>query len=219
MLRAINAGITGTTGSELGMRFMKIGKCFVPALLLGGLLAPQVGALAQEPDDNVAQLRRCALIDDESQRHRCYDSVLRPGSSGAPATAPTTGPAAATEPPVVATPAIPAAVPPVAVPPVAVPSTKVNDAVQAGRQRFGVRDIRPEEPDFIDIVIISIGKTKLGKLIYHTQDGQVWLQSDTRRPPAYRKTPFAARINKGSMGSFFIKPDRGGYSVRVQRRN
>lgn len=92
------------------------------------------------------------------------------------------------------------------------------DPAQAERQRFGVKERRPEEPDFIDIVIVSISRTKLGKLVYRTEDGQVWRQSDNRRPPAYRKTPFAARVKKGALGSFFIKPDDGGYAVRVQRQ-
>lgn len=204
------------------MRIKIIRKISAAALLLIWLVAPQAAAPAQETE-SAAELRRCAAIDNTGERHRCYDRVLRPGPVDAPPALPTAGPAAATptagQAPATPTVALPPAAPPPA--PEITPekaATPPAGPAQAGRRRFGVKDRRPQEPDFIDVVIVLVSKSKIGKMTFRTGDGQVWQQADNRRPPVYRKTPFSARIKKGTLGSFFMKPDKGGYAVRVKRR-
>ncbi len=168
-------------------------KLFYPLLLLVWFFVPHLNVQAQQVDTN-EELRRCALIDDEIERYRCYDRVLRPGESNAPpATTPTT-PAPATTPAPVIAPA------------------------ETERDRFGVKERRPTEPDSIDVVIVKLGESLLGRMLYYTEDGQIWQQTDNKKTPIYRKTPFAARIKRGTMDSFFVKPEYGGFSVRVHRK-
>ncbi|MEE8258407.1 MAG: hypothetical protein V3R20_01805 [Sphingomonadales bacterium] len=168
-------------------------KLFYPLLLLVWIFVPHLNVQAQQADTN-EELRRCALIDEEIARYRCYDRVLRPGESNAPATsAPTTPAPAATPAPVIA-------------------------PAETERDRFGVKERRPSEPGFIDVVIVKLGESLLGRMLYYTEDGQVWQQTDNKKTPIYRKTPFAARIKRGTMDSFFVKPDYGGFSVRVHRK-
>ena len=159
--------------------------------LIVWLLTPHTALLAQ--DDNVnEQLRQCGLIDDEIERYNCYDRVLRPGDATTPSQ-----PRSST--------------PPVQPAPEAQPA-------ESERERFGVKERRPSEPNTINVVIVQIGENALGRLLYYTEDGQVWQQTDNKKAPLYRKTPFEAKIRRGTMDSFFVKPDYGGFSVRVHRK-
>lgn len=168
-------------------------KLFYPLLILVWFIVVPLNAEAQQADTN-EDLRRCALIDDETERFRCYDRVLRPGESNAPPPSPQSTPAPASTP------------------------APVIEPVDTERERFGVKERRPSEPDSIDVVIVKLGESLLGRMLYYTEDGQVWQQTDNKKTPIYRKTPFAARIKRGTMDSFFVKPDYGGFSVRVHRK-
>ena len=164
---------------------------FYPLALLVWFLTPQTALLAQ--DDNVnEQLRQCGLIDDEIERYNCYDRVLRPGETPTPRE-----PRSSTPP--------------------AQPAPEAQPA-DVEREQFGVKERRPSEPDLLNVVIVKIGENALGRLLYYTEDGQIWQQSDNKKTPMYRKTPFAAKIRRGTMDSFFVKPDSGGFSVRVHRK-
>jgi len=66
------------------------------------------------------------------------------------------------------------------------------------------------------VVVVSVDSNAYGKLIFTTESGQVWRQTDQNRR-RYRQIPFDAEIRQGAAGSFFIKPLSGGASVRVTR--
>jgi hypothetical protein len=86
-------------------------------------------------------------------------------------------------------------------------------------ERFGLENTEKYAglPDSIEVVIVAAEENVYGKLVYTTQDGQVWRQSDQRslRAP---ELPFDAEIRRAAAGSFFLKPLSGGIAVRVQRR-
>lgn len=70
----------------------------------------------------------------------------------------------------------------------------------------------------IDVAIIAISKNAYGKLVFSTDNGQVWQQID-RRTPRYKELPFDATIRNGGAGSHFIQPrEGGGIAVRVRRK-
>lgn len=218
---------------------------FLATLLMTLMAVPAAAAQTDEADRDAA-LRRCAQIEIDAERYRCYDRVLRPESAGAsaPATAPevvsgtTSGenpgaisgaaadaldaesaPAVAPSP----SPSPNSAAPAPTVPAVAAPAgvEEAGPARPEEREQFGMenrRAERQEPPGRISVVIAAIAENPYGRLIFRTEDGQVWQQTDRGRRPPYASTPFAATIERGAMGSFFLKPDSGGYAVRVRRQ-
>lgn len=178
---------------------------------MGALLALFVGSFASmspafaQSDESFEELRQCAEIEQDSQRHACYDRVLRPRpkTSGVDAS------------PVKPSPSSPAPPEPVVQPAAAVPPGE-SDTSRPEKTRFGLKVERPEEPDSIDVVVVRARKNLAGKFVFTMQDGQVWLQTDIRRP-IYHGIPFQARIRKAALGSFFIVPANGDQSVRVRR--
>ena len=66
------------------------------------------------------------------------------------------------------------------------------------------------------MIVVAVDENAYGKLLFTTESGQVWRQTDQGRP-RYRQIPFEAVIRNGAAGSFFIKPLSGGVAVRVKR--
>jgi hypothetical protein len=101
--------------------------------------------------------------------------------------------------------------------PAAAAAVSAADALEA--QQFGLSEVQknPEPLDSINVVVVSVDSNAYGKLIFTTESGQVWRQTDQGRPPRYRQIPFGAEIRQGAAGSFFIKPLSGGASIRVKR--
>lgn len=52
--------------------------------------------------------------------------------------------------------------------------------------------------------------------IFTTEDGQVWVQTDSRRIDHMDSPPFPARLQPGAVGSWFLAPDSGIRRVRVR---
>ena len=179
---------------------------------MGALLALYVGIVASispafaHSDEFSEALRRCAEIEQVIQRLACYDGVLRPPpkTSGAEAS------------PVKPSPSSPAPPFPVVQPAAAVPPSE-SDTNPPKKTEFGLKAKRPEEPDSIDVVVVRAKKNLSGKFVFTTQDGQVWLQIDSRSPN-YHDIPFEAHIRKASLGSFFIVPGNSNQAVRVSQR-
>jgi hypothetical protein len=86
-------------------------------------------------------------------------------------------------------------------------------------ERFGLEntDRYAGSPNSIEVVVVAVEENVYGKLVYTTQEGQVWRQSD-QRSPRTPELPFDAEIRRAAAGSFFLKPLSGGIAVRVQRR-
>ena len=68
----------------------------------------------------------------------------------------------------------------------------------------------------MQVTVTAVTKNLLGKLVFETENGQVWLQVD-QRVVRLDDTPFAAEIRPATMGSFFLRPDDGRVSIRVRR--
>ena len=141
-------------------------------------------------------LRQCAAENDITARYQCYDMVLRSEASD-PNTPPLN----------LAPQAVPQA------PPVTPPAT-ANRSTRPPSE-FGLPE-RRQEPDSITVSIVDLDITPLGRAVFTTADGQIWVQQDTQRP-FRRSTPFQANIRKATMGGYFIKPEKGGYSLRASR--
>jgi hypothetical protein len=100
--------------------------------------------------------------------------------------------------------------------PAAVDAVTAADTSEA--QQFGLSKVqnKPKPLDSVNVVVVAVDRSAYGKLLYTTDSGQVWRQTDQGRP-SYRQIPFDAEIRKGAAGSFFIRPLSGGAAVRVKR--
>jgi len=170
--------------------------------VIGAILANSSPALADDLPDRTQDYLKCSLIADLSPRLACYDAVsasLRQAVQ-APAQVAPTGQAPTTDAPAQATP--PA-------------ESSAEDRSSFGAQHLR-RDQKPEEPDEIRVLVTSWRTSPLGKMVFTTEDGQVWRQSDSNRVFP-RTEQFHATIKKGMMGSFFLKIDGIRRNIRVKR--
>ena len=163
------------------------------AMVLGtiALLTPAT-AHAQSLPDRTADYLKCTLIADMSPRLACYDAV----SASLRAT--------------VQNEASPA-----------VEAQPEEDAEARARANFGASTLPRErqernEPDEVGVLITSWRTSPLGKLVFTTEDGQVWRQSDSNRLFP-RSEQFNATIKKGMMGSYFLKIEGIRRAIRVKR--
>ena len=87
-------------------------------------------------------------------------------------------------------------------------------------EEFGAveKKIIDDEPDSIDVRVVKVSKDPYGKLVFTTAGGQIWYQTD-KRSTRYREVPFDAIIRTAAAGSFMLRPQSGGVSIRVKRRN
>jgi len=159
-------------------------------------------ALAETLPDRTKDYLKCSEIVDLSPRLACYDAVsaaLQQGPQDQVETAP-------------------AAEAPAATSPVASADTAESNA--EFRANFGAQHIarepEQEEPDEIRVLVTSWSTSPLGKMIFTTEDGQIWRQSDSNRVFP-RSEQFSATIKKGMMGSFFLKIDGIRRAIRVKR--
>lgn len=85
-------------------------------------------------------------------------------------------------------------------------------------EQFGLSQTQrdPDPLESVNAVIVAVDNNPYGKLIFTTDSGQVWRQTD-RHNKRYRQIPFDAEIRKGVSGSYFLRPVRGGVAIRVKR--
>jgi hypothetical protein len=104
------------------------------------------------------------------------------------------------------------------VPPPAAQADSISpDATSPTNDNYGLKEQRPpKESMAIQVTVTSVRKNLSNRFVFETQEGQVWLQTD-QRTVRYGDAPFEAEIRPASMGSYFLKPDSGGASVRVRR--
>ena len=157
-------------------------------------------AAAAAYGDNEDEIARCARIASTGDRILCLEEALRRASERKNETA---GKGAA-DGPVARSGGSAAASPPPAA---------------AADEQFGLENTEryAASPDSIEIVVVAVEENVYGKLVFTTQEGQVWRQSD-QRSPRTPELPFDAEIRRAAAGSFFLKPLSGGIAIRVQRR-
>lgn len=160
------------------------------AVLLG--VAGSFGAAPAVAQSSVP----CTAIVNDTERLACYDRALR-------GTSPATAPGTAAEPRErqsersvrdAAAPAAPAA-----------PAARAP----AASSRF-------ETPAIVPIVVVGIRALPGRGATFTTEDGQIWLQTDSQTTN-FPDVPFAAEIKPGAMGSSFLVPKDRGRAVRVRR--
>lgn len=186
-------------------------------------------------DDNEDEIARCARISSVGDRILCLEDALRESSHAGETTvaadavvedSPTPNSGASAAPPLVtvgradvaeevAETAGQSAPPDVVSPPQA--EETVAAAVDAVTTLGSAEAQKQPDPlDSVNVVVVSVDSNAYGKLIFTTESGQVWRQTD-QSARRYRQIPFDAEIRKGASGSYFIRPLTGGVSVRVRR--
>lgn len=183
-------------------------------VLLG--MTPLLPSVADAQNELTAALQalECARIEQDRERLRCYDDALRPAAAAAPARTAPAAPAAsaagrsAEAPPSAAT-AAPAERAPrtVEVPARTAPPPATARTAEA----------RTAEPEPVRVRVVEARGLAANRLLFVTDDGQMWRQTDGRRA-RLDEPPFTAEIRPGALGSWFLVPeDRPAIRVRRER--
>jgi hypothetical protein len=163
--------------------------------------------------DNEDVIALCARVAGVGDRILCLENALRRSSQevAAPPPAPQVLP-----PPEKVAAAV-ADVEDDIVSPIPEADSEVSDIVPQVDENFGLKETRPVgEAMTIRVTVTSVRKSLRNMLIFETENGQVWQQTD-QRIVRYEDAPFVAEIRSASMGSFFLKPESSSMSVRVRR--
>ena len=88
---------------------------------------------------------------------------------------------------------------------------------QIAEQRFGheERDAVQEAPESISATITDAVESAHGKYTFTLDNGQVWRQTDSGR--AIWRGGEQVTLERGALGSFFMRKTTGGRSLRVKR--
>jgi hypothetical protein len=140
----------------------------------------------------------CTAIENDAERLACYDRALRTPSAPAPAPA---APAAAAPAPTAPAPTVPAT------PPTAPAQASAPPAAPADGD---------DDDRIVPIVIVGVRALPGREAIFTTEDGATWVQTDSQRVGNLPKTPFAAELKPGRMGSHFLVPKEHGRAIRVR---
>lgn len=180
-------------------------------------------AVAQSDDardrGGLASARECAALSSDVARLACYDALLGGGDSASDAApqAPqgNARPSRAAEsadaaPATGAERSAPAAPAPRSAgrsaEPLAVPATPPRGRPERPAPRA--------EPSAYPVTVVDVPRTR-PEVVFVTEDGDVWVQTDGRRVRV-PDVPFGAEIRPGALGSYFLAPDDGARAIRVR---
>ena len=76
--------------------------------------------------------------------------------------------------------------------------------------------IVPVEPDRVSLKVSSITRDADGAMSFAMENGQVWVQTETRQLGGYGNGPWNAEIRKAMGGSFLLQVN-GRAAIRVKR--
>jgi len=177
-----------------GTLFLSLG---ASQMLISPLLADEL--------TNITDVKGCRVIEGESERLACYDTVSGGGifneqklkqvqeeefgaskMKSAPKPPPEPAPAVATDPGVA-------------------PTQKTTPKPATGKAI---------SVDNLNVTIVRTQKDRMNIYYFQTSAGQVWKQQES--DPWNIKPPFEAEIKAGVLGSFFLVHE-GGVSTRVKR--
>jgi hypothetical protein len=180
----------------------------VLAIVLGAGGAPEA----------LAQGGPCTAIEDDAERLACYDRALRPAPAASPAPAPRAAPTPAPAPPAAASAPVPDAgdsrrerrvrESTAAPAPAPAPARAAPPAPAAGA---------PADEAIVPIVVVGMRALPGRETTFTTNDGAMWVQTDSQRLVSMPDTPFNAEIRPGAMGSYFLVPSDRGRAIRVRR--
>ena len=64
---------------------------------------------------------------------------------------------------------------------------------------------------------VEVTKTRLGELVFHLDNGQVWAQMEKRYYPYPRNQQFDVMISTGILGEYSLQVEGAGRKVTVRR--
>jgi len=156
-----------------------------------GVAAPVHGASTE------AGLGACTALDDDAARLACYDRLAgfvklgAPAASTAPAAPPMPAPEAAAE---------------------AVTDFGLSDAAKRAR---APEKWREATPDSVVLVVASVRTDQLGRFTATMEDGQVWVQNETKSSATLRPGE-QVTIKRGALESYMLVTPRK-VATRVRR--
>jgi hypothetical protein len=187
--------------------------CRLRVVALAGLTWSAIaGAQGDVDSPTLRDARECSALSSDTARLACYDAVLRDGrgpaagaSSAAPAARADRGSPTTVPPP--QAPQGGSAAESVGQVEIPAPRTSAETRPRPGRQVI-------EEPTAYPVTIVDIPRTR-PETVFVTEDGDIWIQNDTRRLNL-PDTPFAAELRPGALGSYFLVPEGSSRAVRVR---
>lgn len=135
----------------------------------------------------------------------------------APVPEPATPAAPAADPPLATAPAVEtrtAAVPAQA--PAAATAAVVESAQADSLANWGLDD-DDDEPESAQATVVNVTKTRLGELVFHFDNGQIWRQQEKRYFSYPRDGEFDVIVSKGMLGSFRLQVVGAGRRVGIKR--
>jgi hypothetical protein len=154
-------------------------------------------AWAQSGFGPVPTLEDCAALQSDAERLACFDRVLRSGQAGAPA------PDRQGE-----------------ESPPARPPSGADESAAAPAPRAAPAPARQPAPTADDgerqVVVVEMRMRTPSQAVFTLDNGDVWMQTDSGPVQHLTPVPFAARLQPGSLGSYFLAPDSGGRRIRVR---
>jgi len=179
--------------------------------LLG--LTSSIPAFAQS--DILLQLEQCGELPNDSERLACYDglTVIESETNAA-------GNVESEAPPPTS-----ATISNEASEPLAIAGSAAPDDTDVPRTSTPVPALREEEPSSAAVTegddpelvsVVSVRRNLSGLAVFETADGELWVQTDVssrRYPPV----PFAARIERALLRSYFLRVQDRGFRVRVRQ--
>lgn len=180
-----------------------------------------VSSLLADVPVNISDIKDCRSISGDVERLSCYDTIIDGGvfneqklrevqvqefgsetmpkkASPAPATMAEPGPASVAEPE----------------PGKAAATATASTPAVTSTQQTAPAAAKVVSADELGVTIVRLKKGNGGIHYFQTSEGQVWKQQSAQRWNL--KAPFDAKIEKGTMGSFFLIHE-GGKSTRVKR--
>jgi hypothetical protein len=163
--------------------------------LAGLLLGAAAVADPPAPGPPAADVRACAAIEAQHERLACYDSVVRSENRDEP------------------TQAVPVLERDAESSKGSVPradaAPDAADAERAQKER--------DQDEAFWITVVSVRHNLSGMSVFTTEGGDVFAQTSTEHM-RYGDVPFRARLVPGSFGTYFLRAESGGRSVRVSRK-
>lgn len=160
--------------------------------------------------DDEDPIPACAKLESDSERIACLEAAIRQQSGQAADSAPVTESEPEPMPESTMEPAQAPESPPLA------PEPAASDAAGGPDENYGIKESKPADKDVLRVTVTSVTTNLVGKLVFRTSTGQVWLQTG-KSVARFDETPFEAEIRPAMLGSYFIRPVDGGTSIRVRR--
>ncbi len=189
--------------------------------MAGALFISAAPALAQNPEEAVADVLACEAVRGSKARLRCVEAALpalRAAHPGAVALAAERADAARLA-------AAQEAKDEFGLSPAQQQEQKTAAAEVYERESFGDDDLKKDQSDEDEVdrvsgVAVEIGKNNRGKIFVILDNGQVWRQidADSRSPYIPRNAEgLPVEIKKGALGSYFVKVGNAKESFKANR--